>query len=100
MGSFDSDCTSEAYIPYKQQISENKKINGFSNIIFVSMEPMLSLRKLFGRRKSAKIEKAEFDFGNGEFDVQHESEGLTLNKKKILLYLLPVVIIFAIILTA
>ena len=55
---------------------------------------------MFGRRKSAKIEKAEFDFGNGEFDVQHESEGLTLNKKKILLYLLPVVIIFALILTA
>merc|ERR1712098_488341 len=98
MGSFDSDCTLEAYININNKYQ--KKINGFSNIIFPLIEPMLSLRKLFGRRKSAKIEKAEFDFGNGEFDVQHESEGLTLNKKKILLYLLPVVIIFALILTA
>ena len=62
-----------------------------------SMEPLSSLKKIFGRRKSAQIEKANFDFSNGEFDVNHPSEGPKVNKKTILLYLLPIVIIFSLI---
>jgi len=65
------------------------------------MDPMTNFRNFFGRRrKYAHIEKANFDFSNGEFDVQHDSEVPILNKKKILLYLLPMVIIFAVIITA